>query len=584
MNVNNNEIQLKHSEHYNLKRTLIVSLLSILVGIISGLGAVGFRYLIGFFHNLFFDGRISFIYNSEIPFISRWGWLVVFVPAAGILLANYITEKWAPEAKGHGVPEVMVAVMRDRGKIRPVVALIKSFASAITIGAGGSVGREGPIVQIGASFGSSLGQWFKLKPREVIMLVGAGVAGSIGATFNAPIGGCIFALELILPEYSIMTIMPLVVSSIIATRISTTILGFSPAFIIPEYMIVSSWEIVFYVVLGLLAGLVSILFIRALYATEDFFNGIKINSNIKAVVGGLLLGLVGYLCYLFMGEYYIFGVGYAFLNACLSNPVPGLTILLILVVLKIFANSLTLASGGSGGIFAPSLFLGAAVGAAFGVVVNTLFPSITASPSAYAIVGMGAVVSGTTGASITAMIMIFEMTRNYKIMLPLMLSVVIAHFVNSFFNHETIYTKKLTRRGIMIQLDKRIPILKCTLIAEIMESDFIYCSPIDSITEVLKKMHERDLGLLPVIQDGVVLGIISYNELYHFKGPDSEKIENLFSRKNIVVNPDFDLYKALDLMNNLKTAILVVKEEGKILGFVTRNRIITSYLEKRGQL
>jgi CIC family chloride channel protein len=555
-----------------------------LVGIISGLGAVGFRYLIGFFHNLFFDGRLSFIYNSEIPFVSRWGWLVILVPAAGITLANFITEKWAPEAKGHGVPEVMVAVMQNRGKIRPVVALIKSFASAITIGSGGSVGREGPIVQIGASFGSSLGQLLKLKPREVIILVGAGVAGSIGATFNAPIGGCIFALELILPEYSIMTIMPLVVSSIIATRISTTILGFSPAFTIPEYMLVSSWEIIFYVVLGLLAGFVSILFIRTLYATEDFFNGIKINSNIKAIAGGLLLGLTGYLCYLFMGQYYIFGVGYAFLNACLSNPVPALSILLILVIVKIFANSLTLASGGSGGIFAPSLFLGAAVGAAFGVVVNTLFPAITASPSAYAIVGMGAVVSGTTGASITAMIMIFEMTRDYKIMLPLMLSVVIAHFVNAFFNQETIYTKKLSRRGIMIQMDKRIPIFKSMLVSEIFVSDFIYCSPSDSITEVLIKMHEKNLGLLPVIEGEQVMGIISYAELYHFKGPDSEKIEELYNRKNIVVRPDINLYTALDLMSNLKTAILVVKDEEKTLGFVTRNRIITSYLEKRSRL
>lgn len=578
------EIQLKHSENYNLKRTLMIALLSILVGIISGFGAVGFRYLIGFFHNLFFDGRISFIYNSEVPFVSRWGWLVILVPAVGILLANFITEKWAPEAKGHGVPEVMVAVMEDRGKIRPVVALIKSFASAITIGAGGSVGREGPIVQIGASFGSSLGQWLKLKPREVIILVGAGVAGSIGATFNAPIGGCIFALELILPEYSIMTIMPLVVSSIIATRISTTILGFMPAFTIPEYMLVSSWEIIFYVVLGFLAGLVSICFIRSLYATEDFFNGIKINSNIKALVGGLLLGLVGYLCYLFMGEYYIFGVGYAFLNACLANPVPGLSILLILVFVKIFANSLTLGAGGSGGIFAPSLFLGAAVGAAFGVVVNILFPSITAPPSAYAIVGMGAVVSGTTGASITAMIMIFEMTRNYKIMLPLMLCVVIAHFVNAFFNHETIYTKKLTRRGIMIQLDKRIPIFKSMLVSEIMVSDFIYCSPSDAITKVLEKMHEKDLGLLPVLENGEVKGTISYAELYHFKGPESEKIGNIFKKKNIVVRPDIDLYKALDIMSTLKTAILVVKDGEKSLGFITRNRIITSYLEKRGRL
>ncbi|MDC7228531.1 MAG: chloride channel protein [Spirochaetales bacterium] len=584
MNQIYDKIKLKHDEKYNLERALIVSLLCILVGIVSGFGAIGFRYLIGFFHNLFFEGKISFIYNSEIPFISRWGRFVVLVPAAGIMIANFITEKWAPEAKGHGVPEVMVAVMEDRGKIRPIVALVKSFASAVTIGAGGSVGREGPIVQIGASFGSTLGQVFKLKTREVIILVSAGVAGSIGATFNAPIGGILFALELILPEYSIMTIMPLVVSSTIATRISTTILGFSPAFILPNYILVSSTEVVFYIVLGILAGLVSILFIRTLYATEDLFNKIKINSNIKALAGGLLLGVTGYLSYRFLGQYYVFGVGYAFLNEVLSTPVPALGVLLLLVVLKIFSNSLTLASGGSGGIFAPSLFLGAAVGAAVGIIVNYAFPNITASPSAYAIVGMAAVVSGTTGASITAIIMIFEMTRNYEIMLPLMLSVVISHFVTAFFNQETIYTKKLNRRGILIQLDKRIPILKSILVSEIMHTDLISCSPSDSITDVLEIMHEKDLGLLPVIENNKVKGTISYNELYHFEGENHNKIKSLINPNRIVVSPQTTLYETLDRMIELKTNILIVTDNNTIQGFITRNRIITSYINKRGRL
>lgn len=578
------ELKLKHNERYNLKRTLRISLLCILVGIVSGFGAVGFRYLIGFFHNLFFEGKISFIYDSEVPFVSRWGALVILVPAVGIMLANFITEKWAPEAKGHGVPEVMVAVMEDRGKIRPVVALVKSFASAITIGAGGSVGREGPIVQIGASFGSTLGQLFKLKPREVIILVSAGVAGSIGATFNAPIGGIIFALELILPEYSIMTIMPLVVSSTIATRISTTILGFSPAFILPEYMLVSSVELIFYAVLGLLAGIVSILFIRSLYAVEDFFNKLKINTHIKALAGGLLLGIIGYLSYRFLGQYYVFGVGYSFMKEALSDPVPALWILLLLIVLKIFSNGLTLASGGSGGIFAPSLFLGAATGAAIGLVVNFLFPSITAPPSAYAIVGMAAVVSGTTGASITAIIMIFEMTRNYEIMLPLMLGVVISHFINAFFNQETIYTKKLKRRGILIQLDKRVPIFKSMLVSEIMRTDLISCRPDNTIDEVLDAMHDRDLGLLPVLDEGKVQGTISYNELYHFKGGNHENIESLIKRNEIVTAPDTNLYETLDRMRQLKTNILLVTEDEKVTGFVTRNRIVKSYLKKRERL
>ncbi|WP_319415668.1 chloride channel protein [Marispirochaeta aestuarii] len=571
-------------ENYHLNKTIYVSLLSVLVGIVAGFGAIGFRYLIGFFHNLFFHGTLSFIYDSEVPFVSRWGFLVVLVPAAGIALANWITEKWAPEAKGHGVPEVMVAVMEHRGVIRPVVALIKSLASAISIGAGGSVGREGPIVQIGASFGSTLGQVLKLSPREVIILVGAGVAGSIGATFNAPIGGIIFAIELILPEYSIMTIMPLVISSTIATHISLLILGNSPAFTLPMYQFVSSYELSFYLVLGILAGFVSIGFIAVLYRTEDFFDELPLNSTVKALAGGLLVGLIGYVLFLLFGEYYVFGVGYAFLTEVLANSVPVVLLLAALLVAKIAANALTLAAGGSGGIFAPSLFLGAAVGGAVGLTVNSLFPELTASPSAYAIVGMAAVVAGTTGASLTAVIMIFEMTRNYEIMLPLMLSVVVAHFITAKFYRETIYTKKLTRRGIKIQLDKRIPIFRTVRLGDIMKTSFVSCSPLSRVGEVSRMMHEKAIGLLPVLDGQNVVGTVSYEELFRSGCRKEETIEKLFTPKDITVDRNSDLYDALNRMKKERTNLLVVTDSSGAAGFVTRNMIISSYLAKREAL
>ena len=571
-------------ENYHLNKTIYVSLLSVLVGIVAGFGAIGFRYLIGFFHNLFFHGTLSFIYDSEVPFVSRWGFLVVLVPAAGIALANWITEKWAPEAKGHGVPEVMVAVMEHRGVIRPVVALIKSLASAISIGAGGSVGREGPIVQIGASFGSTLGQVLKLSPREVIILVGAGVAGSIGATFNAPIGGIIFAIELILPEYSIMTIMPLVISSTIATHISLLILGNSPAFTLPMYQFVSSYELSFYLVLGILAGFVSIGFIAVLYRTEDFFDELPLNSTVKALAGGFLVGLIGYVLFLLFGEYYVFGVGYAFLTEVLANSVPVVLLLAALLVAKIAANALTLAAGGSGGIFAPSLFLGAAVGGAVGLTVNSLFPELTASPSAYAIVGMAAVVAGTTGASLTAVIMIFEMTRNYEIMLPLMLSVVVAHFITAKFYRETIYTKKLTRRGIKIQLDKRIPIFRTVRLGDIMKTSFVSCSPVSRVGEVSRMMHEKAIGLLPVLDGQNVVGTVSYEELFRSGCRKEETIEKLFTPKDITVDRNSDLYDALNRMKKERTNLLVVTDSSGAAGFVTRNMIISSYLAKREAL
>ncbi|WP_319559104.1 chloride channel protein [Marispirochaeta sp.] len=576
----NSPVQISE-ESSHLNKTIYVSLLSVLVGIVAGFGAVGFRYLIGFFHNLFFYGTFSFFYDSEVPFVSRWGLFVVLVPALGIALANWITEKWAPEAKGHGVPEVMVAVMEERGVIRPVVALVKSLASAITIGAGGSVGREGPIVQIGASFGSTLGQVLKLSPREVIILVGAGVAGSIGATFNAPIGGIIFAIELILPEYSIMTIMPLVISSTIATHVSLLILGNSPAFTLPMYQFVSTYELSFYLVLGVLAGFVSIGFISVLYKTEDFFDELPINSTVKALAGGALVGLIGYVLFRIFGEYYVYGVGYAFLTEVLANSVPIVLLLLVLLAAKIAANALTLAAGGSGGIFAPSLFLGAAVGAIVGLGVKSLFPELTACPSAYAIVGMAAVVAGTTGASLTAIIMIFEMTRNYEIMLPLMLSVVVAHFITAKFYRETIYTKKLTRRGIKIQLDKRIPIFRTVRVGDIMKTDLVSCNPASRVGEVSRVMHENGIGLMPVIHEGQVIGTISYEELFRSGCRKEESIKSLFARKEININLNSDLYEALNRMKKERSNLLVVTDVAAPAGFVTRNMIISSYLVKR---
>jgi len=456
---------------------MYISLLAILVGAVAGFGAIAFRYMIAFFHNLFFFGTVDLSFHSEEHFVSSWGPWVILVPALGLLIVNWLTRTFAPEAKGHGVPEVMNAVVENRGKIRPQVALVKSLASAICIGSGGSVGREGPIVQIGSSFGSTLGQLLGLRPKDVIMLVGCGVAGGIAATFNAPIGGVVFAIELILPEYNLMTFMPLIIASSTATYVATRFIGTSPAFVLPEYHLESPVEFIFYLILGLAAAGGSIAFISLLYRTEDFFDGLRINPQVKAGVGGLLLGAVGYLLYRTTGHYYLYGVGYSFITDMLTSIQPGLLLVLLMVPLKIFATSLTLGAGGSGGVFAPSLFLGAAIGGVTGLLCHHFFPEVTAPASAYALVGMAAMVSGTTVATFTAIVMTFEMTRNYDIMLPLMLSVVLSNYLVRALYKETIYTKKLTRRGIHIQFDKRISIFKMTPAAVAMNPEIVSVAP-----------------------------------------------------------------------------------------------------------
>lgn len=574
--------QIRDGRKYQIRRTIFISLLCVAVGIISGLGSVGFRYLIDFFYNLFFQGTLSFKPVGAISNVSRWGKWVVFVPAVGLIVANFITERWAPEAKGHGVPEVMAAVAEDRGKIRPIVAVVKIFASAITIGGGGSVGREGPIVQIGSSFGSSLGQLFKLSSRETIILVGAGAAGGIGATFNAPIGGVMFALELILPEYSIMTIMPLVISSIVATFVSTFFLGTSPAFIIPQYAMVASYELLFHILLGVMAGLISVVFIKSVYGFEDFINKIKIHTLFKSAIGGVIIGLIGLLSLQLFGDYYIFGVGYGFMDFVLANKATSIGLLLSMVVLKVIANSLTLSCGGSGGIFAPSLFLGAALGGSVGIVVNLLFPGNAGPIAAYALVGMAALVSGVTGGVITSIIMLFEMTRNYEIMLPVMLGAVISYFVAQLFSPETMYTEKLTRRGIHIEFDKRISSFSTIDVKSVCKRDFISCSVNSFVKDALELMKNNNLGILPVIDsENNVSGTISYKELYKSDNTDTQTIRKFVDVQNIVVPADCNNYDALKLMEQCMTPILIVKDGNDIIGLVTMKKLINSSIAKR---
>jgi CIC family chloride channel protein len=472
----------------------------------------------------------------------------------------------------------MAAVLKRDGKIRGQVALVKTLASAITIGAGGSVGKEGPIVQIGAGFGSTLAQAFKLTSRETIILVGAGVAGGISATFNAPIGGIMFALELILPEYSIMTIMPLVVSAVTSTAVATLFTGIHPAFNIPPYTLNSPYELFFYAILGIAAGFLSVAFIKIVYKLEDLVDSIKVHFLVKTIVGGIIVGLIGFLCFNLFGSYYIFGVGYDFIDVMLDNQITLLWVALLLIILKLIANSVTLATGGSGGIFAPSLFLGSALGGAFGIIVNQLLPNMGTSVAAYAIVGMAAMVSGVTGGVLTAIIMVFEMTRNYAVMLPLMLSSVIAFLSAKLLYKETMYTEKLTRRAIQVNFDKQLPLLKSLVVTDIMKKELISCTSDESTESVLKKMHSRNLGLLPVIDNNEVIGTVDYPLLY---GSSDVTIASHIEKKEITIPKYATLWDALKIMRKLKSNILIACDGNEIVGFITANSIFWTYMDRR---
>lgn len=428
-------------------------LLSVLIGLVGGCGAWVFRGMIAFLHNLFFLGKISFFYEANVhtpP--GPWGPLIIFVPVVGAIGVTWLVRTFAPEARGHGVPEVMDAIYYNKSIIRPVVAVIKSLASALSIGSGGSVGREGPIIQIGSAFGSTVGQWLRIPAWQRTTLIAAGAGAGIAATFNTPIGGVLFAAELLLHEVSVWTLVPVAIATASASYVGRLFFGPNPAFTIPDlrisyFHLTHPLLLIAYVGLGLMIGLVSVVYIRSIYAFEDFFDAKIRNPYLRHMSGMLLVGVLMYLLLRQTGAYQIEGVGYATIQDVLSGRLNSFWLLLLLFALKLFATSLTLGSGASGGVFSPALFLGAALGGAYGVLLQHIFPGITISPAAFAVVGMAGIVGGTTGAAITAIVMIFEMTLDYGVIVPMTTTVAIAYGVRKMISNESIYTLKLTRRG-----------------------------------------------------------------------------------------------------------------------------------------
>jgi chloride channel protein, CIC family len=444
---------------------LVLWTLSTLVGIIAGLGAVVFRDLIGFFHNLFFLGKFSVAYDANVhtpP--SPWGPLVILVPVLGALVVAFLVKNFAPEAKGHGVPEVMDAVFNLKGVIRPVVSVVKALASALSIGSGGSIGREGPIIQIGSSFGSTVGQLLQLSEWQRIVLIAGGAGAGIAATFNTPVGGALFAMEIVISEVSARTLVPVLIATATGTYVGQLFFGPHPSFLIPAleanyFRLTAPHMLPAYAVLGIIAGLVSALFIWSLYAFEHFFeNHVKGGYYVQHAIGMLMVGLLMYALMFRFGHYYVEGVGYATIQDLLSGVQFPLHLVLLLFVLKLLSTCLTLGSGASGGVFSPSLFLGATMGCAYGMLLHRWLPSLDISLPAFAIAGMASVVGGATGAALAAIVMIFEMTLDYTVILPMTLTVAISYGVRWAVIRDSIYTRKLALRGEAIPERLRVDV------------------------------------------------------------------------------------------------------------------------------
>ena len=505
---------------------------------------------------------------------------VILAPVVGGLIVGciiYFTK--TGETKGHGVPEVMEAVWREGGRIRPRVAAIKVLTSSICLGSGGSAGREGPIVQIGSSIGSTVAQWFRLPEDWVKTLVACGTAAGISATFNAPIGGIFFALEVILGRVVNPRLGFVVLSSVVADLIAHLFLGDFRTFNMPvEYTLNSYSELPLYILLGVFCALVAALFIRSLYKMEDGFNALKLPEYLKPALGGIAVGLIGFY------NPYLFGVGYDGIDQVLLGNI-GLLSLIALLFLKILATSFTLGSGGSGGIFAPSLFMGAMFGGLFGEIAHGFLPGVVAPAGAYALVGMAAVFAGATQAPITSFIILFEMTQDYAIILPLLLAVVTSTLLSRRLSRETIYTLKLARRGISTQRPEEAAFLRSITVGETMTRNFPSVSPQMSVPKLIDKLNKTGHHGLPVVdENGHLYGMVTLTDVESRITGDIKKltVADIATKRLTTAYPDqllSELVEHLGMGTSEIPRIPVVsrRDPTKLLGVLRRQDIVKGY-------
>jgi CIC family chloride channel protein len=567
---------------------------SVVIGGVGALGAVAFRGLIALIHNLLFLGQWSVVYdaNHHTP-PSPWGAFVILVPVGGAAGVTFLVRHFAPEAKGHGVPEVIDAIYYRKGVIRPIVALIKSLASALSIGSGGSVGREGPIIQIGSSFGSTLGQLLGVPVWQRITLIAAGAGAGIAATFNTPVGGVLFAVEIMLHEVSARTLVPVVIATATASYIGRLFFGSYPSFIIPAFETFYFYPtnplvLGLYFGLGLLVGLVSVVYIRSIYAFEDFFEQrIKGGSYVRHLLGMFVVGVLMYVLLRSTGHYHIEGVGYATIQDVLMGEVSWL--LAVLFALKLLATSLTLGSGASGGIFSPALFLGATFGGVYGLAMQRLFPGLPIQPAAFAVAGMAGVVGGATGAALASIIMIFEMTLDYTAIIPLTISVALSYGVRTLLNRRSIYTEKLARRGHDIPAALQANFYQLKRTREVMDTQFVAVPAEGGLDDFVRIAADRpEVSCFPVVGPQGLVGFLTRDSALRLpvSPAKSVKLADLAEHCFITVGEDVALLDVLTRLRAAGASVAIVtggtaKRPGdEIQGLITKQQIAGAVIEE----
>jgi CIC family chloride channel protein len=549
---------------------LKINALALLVGIVGGLGSVVFRQMIQFFHYIFFDlilPRITFM-------VGGYNIGYILLPAIGALIVGPIVFKVAPETKGHGVPEVIEAVALNNGVIRTRVAAVKIIVSSLTIGSGGSVGREGPIAQIGSSFGSALAQWFHLDESYQKLLVVCGLSSGISGTFMAPLGGALFGIEVIYGGIAPYDVIPVFLASVVGFFVTGEVFGLSPAFAMPTYRYTNLLELAYFVPIGLLFGLMSIVWTRGLYIFEDFFDDLGIPEWVKPSIGGLLTGILG----MFFVSYGIFGTGYEGLEMAIAGNLP-FKMLIILGIVKLVATSLTVGSGSSGGVFAPSLYIGGMLGGALGLLIVGL-PFAASEPFVYSLIGMAALFTGAARAPLTCIVMLPEMSGNYYLFPPLMLACASSYFISMLLMRDSIYTIKLKRRGVNV--DKPISPLHLVHVSDVMTplSDVVSVKPDTPLSVVSFIMWETEHTAFPVIDEGRYYGMLSFEMMAHIPEEMREtlKAKEAATMEHPLVRIDDNIYSVMEKISNDEFEILpVMDKDGKVLGLISDSDVLQAF-------
>lgn len=547
-----------------------INSIAILIGLLTGLVIGVYERALEYFNALFGMQRGFSVH--EFPY-----YYVIFVPAIGGLIVGIISHLLMK--KRYGVDGLIETVTLRGAHLNLRDSFLEVFASIISISSGGSLGKEAPGVLAGAGTGAIAGRILKSPEKQLKVLLGCGAAGGIAAAFNAPLAGVVFVVEVIYGELETNTFIPLVISSVFATVVSSTVFGVA-TLEIPSYLLVSPYkELALYLILGLLAGIVSTIFARTLYFTKDIFSKIPLHPIFKPAMGGLAVGLIGF--------FYprVLGLGYDVITDAISNQFTFM-LMVVLLFLKIFAFSLSLGSGGSGGSIVPSLFVGAMLGGAFGTAANFIFPGTIAESGAYALVGMGAVFAGTARAPLTAILILFEITRDYNMILPLMFACVLSNMMSNTLYPESIFTESLRRKGFKIRKGREVDIMSSMYVRDSMITDVQTVSEEKNVETLTALMQgSRHMGFPVLDSKGKLSGIVTLSDLRSKvkSGEVDKKVGDIATKNLEVAYPDETLDTVLKRFASKQIGRLPVvdrEDKTRILGLITRSDIVNSYNKK----